>query len=48
MNKGSIKLDNFADGVAFIPLTNVEKQIKARDLADLGKRKYSGDSSCST
>ena len=39
MNKGSINVDNFVDGVAFIPLANVEKQIKAGDLVGLGKRK---------
>ena len=45
INKRSINVDNFADGVASVYLGNVEKQINGRDL---GKNKYSDGSSYST
>ena len=45
INKRSINVDNFADGVASVYLGNVEKQINGRDL---GKNKYSDGSSSST
>ena len=48
INKGSINVDNFAGAVTSFHLANVEKQIKVGDLLDLGKKKYSGGSSCST
>ena len=44
MNKGSINVDNFLNGVTSIHLTNVEKYIKAEGLNDCGRKKYSGDS----
>ena len=43
-----MNVNNFADDVASIHLVNVEKQIKAGRLLDLGKKKYFGGSSSST
>ena len=48
INKGSINVDNFAEGVASAHLNNVEKQIKTDGFFDLGKKKYSDGSSFAT
>ena len=43
----SVNLNNFADGVPFIHLTDVEN-IEAEALHEWGKKKYSGGYSSST
>ena len=48
INKGSVNVSTYADGVVSIHLANVEKHIKARGLQDWGKRKYPGGCSSST
>ena len=43
----SVNVNNFADGVSFIRLANVEN-IEAESLHEWGKKKYSGGYSSST